>query len=118
MWNICILLVKCSFEKVPLPLNQTDMPIINNRNMSSERIEKCNVFKNSVLDIPRHPFYPGFHEKVQLNQSEKKGYHATITENKDAFEILGVEEPITYIIFDPEEYEWRRLPSSFERYAL
>ena len=102
----------------PLSLNQTDAPIIKNRNILSERTRKCQEFKNSVLAIPKHPFYPGFHENVELKHSEKKGYYATIMENKDAFEILGVEEPITFIIFDPGEYQWRRLPSSFGRYEL
>ena len=51
-----------------------------------------------------------------MKKSITKGHYATITENKDAFEILGVEEPIAYIVFDPQEYQWRRLPSSSKRY--
>ena len=86
--------------------------------MLSERVQKCNEFKNSFLDIPRHPLYPGLHEKVEIKHSEEKGHYATINENKDAFEILGVEVPMTYIIFDPHEYQWRRFPRSRERYEL
>ena len=40
MWKICILLVKCALETSSLPLNQTNPPMINSRNMSSERIQK------------------------------------------------------------------------------
>ena len=78
--------------------------------------EKCIAFKKDILDIPRHAFYTSLHENVNIRKSVTKGHYATITDNKDAFEILGVEEPIAYIIFDPQEYQWRRLPSSSKRY--
>ena len=90
-----------------------DTSISQKRNLFEE---KCNAFKKSILDIPRHAFYDSLHENVDIKKSVKKGHYATITENKDAFEVLGVEEPMAYIIFDPQEYQWRRLPGSSKRY--
>ena len=92
-----------------------DTSISQKRNLFEQ---KCIAFKKSILDIPRHAFYTSLHENVDIKKSVTKGQNATITENKDAFEILGVEEPIVHIIFDPQEYQWRRLPSSSKRYGL
>ena len=116
MWKICILLVICSPETIQFPSNQQNTTFINWRDISSERIRKCNEFKNTLLDIPRQQLHPGLHENIEIKHSERKGYFATIKENTDAFEILGVSKPISYIIFDPQEYQWRRLPSSCKRY--
>ena len=115
MWKICILFVKCSITKM-LPSSTSDNPntsINHKRNLFEE---KCIAFKKSILDISRHSFYTSLHENIEIKKSITKGHYPTITENKDAFEILGVEEPIAYIVFDPQEYQWRRLPSSSKRY--
>ena len=112
MWKICILLVKCSAEMLS---PSSDTSIKNKRNLF-EGIGKCIAFKKSILDISRHTFYTSLHENVDIKKSDTKGHFATITKNKDAFEVLGVEEPIVSIIFDPQEYQWRRLPSSSKRY--
>ena len=98
------------------PSSTSDNPntsINHKRNLFEE---KCNAFKKSILDISRHSFYTSLHENIEIKKSITKGHYPTITENKDAFEILGVEEPIAYIVFDPQEYQWRRLPSSSKRY--
>ena len=115
LWKICILLVKCSIIKMS-PSSLSDNPNTSIKNEQNLFEEKCIAFKKRLLDIPRHAFYTCLHENVNIRKSVTKGHYATITDNKDAFEILGVEEPIAYIIFDPQEYQWRRLPSSSKRY--
>ena len=118
MWKICILFAKCASSIRPPPIQQNNNMSINHYlNNVSGRLENCNEFKKSLLDIPRHHrFYTSLHENVGIEKSEKKGYYARIKENTDAFNILGVEDPIAFIEFDPLEYQWRRLPTFFERY--
>ena len=115
MWKICILLVKCASSPFPQGTQKTNPSINHDQNMS-DRSQNCKEFKTSLLDIPRHRFYTSLHENVEIAKSEKKGHFARIIKNTHAFNILGVEVPITSIEFDPLEYQWRRLPTSFERY--
>ena len=78
-------------------------------------MQNCSDLKKSILTIPKHICYTSLHANLEIKKSSSKGNFVVIKENTDAFKILGVEEPIASIIFDPQEYQWRRFPSSYKR---
>ena len=65
-----------------------------------------------MLSFPSHNQYESLHESLQINESNSKGKFVTTKQNIEACEILAVEQPIAFVVFDPQEYDWRHLPSS------
>ena len=116
MWKVGILMVICfTSETNSLLSNPTNLSMTKDKTSTLKQITNCKDFKETLLDISRQSLSSSLHKNVVIKHSKGKGRFATMKEDIDAFNVIGIEKPITFMVFDPGEYQWRRLPTSSKR---
>ena len=119
MWKVGILMVICfTSETNSLLSNPTNLSMTKDKASTLKQITNCKDFKETLLDISRHSLSTSLHKNVVIKHSKSKGHYTTMKEDIDAFNVIGIEKPITFMVFDPGEYQWRRLPTSSKRYTF
>ena len=98
--------------------NPTNLSMTKDKTSTLKQITNCKDFKETLLDISRQSLSSSLHKNVVIKHSKGKGRFATMNEDIDAFNVIGIEKPITFMVFDPGEYQWRRLPTSSKRYGF